>query len=544
MSTRNTQRANPNVQPIHGDTDAGLVGNNGRDDLGLTDPDAMDKILAEYHVLREAIQVAPSAYCVYDAQDRLVIANTLYEELNPIIRDLRDEFGQSRPITYRDVAARHLRGTVPAEEFDQALETRVREQRNADGRAVERTYWNGQRYRIFKYPLPSGGTAGIAIDITELKNREAELMTAMAASEAASAQASAALTLEKSRKYNARAMAELGEWLQSCKSLDELYVVIRRFMRVLFPDTDGTLFIYSNSRDVLDSACTWGASVEPNLHIHPDECWALRRGRILRFGAGLVDVPCGHVHDLGPNVSRPYVCVPIVAHGDTVGLLHIRMSVDHDFQDEDGATGQALLIQCAEQISLAIANVRLRDELQDQSSKDPLTGLYNRRHFMNQFRRRLGPISSSDNPVALICLDADNFKALNDVSGHDAGDLVLCELSDMLRKNVPDKATVARFGGEEFSILMPDTSLEAAVTVAESLREKAAQLRTQYAGKPLRQVTISLGVAVNYLHGQKPADLLRAADLALYAAKDGGRDKVCVARTAASATDPGAAQDC
>ena len=173
-------------------------------------------------------------------------------------------------------------------------------------------------------PRTDGGHIVTFADVTDKRSYEVELAKAKKDAEIAQEHAQSALIHETKRKHQSKLLGELGEWLQSCKSLSELYKVIARFMETLFVGSGGELFVYSNSRDVLESACSWNQCTG-HSHIHADDCWALRRGRIFKYGFGLVDFSCSHVdqdmeasHDKGP-----YVCLPIVAHGDTVGLLHI-----------------------------------------------------------------------------------------------------------------------------------------------------------------------------------------------------------------------------
>jgi hypothetical protein len=201
----------------------------------------------------------------------------------------------------------------------------VQAQRRADGTSVLRSYGNNLHYKLTKYPLSSGAVAGLAFDVSELMQREAELKQARADAEQATRQAQQSLALELQRKREARLLSELGEWLQSCKTLQELYEVIGCYMAQIFPGTAGELYIYSNSRDVLDGVCAWSRPLKLVGHFQPDECWALRRGRMYKHGAGLVNFRCGHAHDVdADDADAAYLCLPIIAHGDTVGLLHIR----------------------------------------------------------------------------------------------------------------------------------------------------------------------------------------------------------------------------
>lgn len=508
----------------------------------MSDRSALKRLLSEYHILLEALDKSPMAYCVYDERDRLIAANPAYERLHPGLAELRLQTKKKGiDLFYADLVRRELAGKVSADELETAVSERVEAQKFADGAAVERDYHGIGDFRVMKYRLSSGGSAGIALDITELKQREAELDRARNVAEEATERAEASLAAEQSRKLQARQLSELGEWLQSCKTVQELFVVVDRLMPQMFPSSEGELYIYSNSRDVLDGACQWNRNGLLHKHIQPDDCWALRRGRMMRYGEGLSNIPCGHAvnNEADGEQGPPYVCIPILAHGDTVGLLHIRFpavgcSEGHCLDE----VVQSFALQCAEHISLAVANAKLRDELEQQSIRDPLTGLYNRRHFMNQMHHAMKKSGPDQKSVGLIALDADNFKTFNDVHGHNAGDIVLCAISEALLDAVRPTDTVARFGGEEFSILLSDTDTEAAVERAEAIRAAISGLSIRYGEGVLPRVTVSCGVAGSSEFGYVPQELLRAADMALYRAKDTGRNRVCSADSADVADRP------
>jgi diguanylate cyclase (GGDEF)-like protein len=496
------------------------------------DHSALLRLVEEHRIFREAIERSPVAYCVYDADNRLVASNAAYARLHPSLKALDGK--ARRSVFYGELVRLELAGQVPDAELEPAVAARVEQQRHADGKPLTRRYGELGYYRLTKFPLSNGAVAGLAFDINELKQREAELTVAKAEAEAASQRAQAALELERQRKLETRLLAELGEWLQSCKSLNELYQVIGRFMARLFPRSSGELYIYSNSRDVLDGVCSWGRGGTMASHFQPDECWALRRGRLYRCGAGLLSFACGHAHDIDPDDrAQSYLCLPINAHGDTVGLLHIRAWAERAAQGGEAAAGesemQAFAIQCSEQISLAVANIKLRDELRDQSTRDPLTGLYNRRHFFERCRHALNHAARSSEPVGVISLDADHFKRLNDAYGHDAGDVVLRNLGAALAQDFNGESVAARLGGEEFSILLPGNSPEQVRQRADELRRRVENMGISYGGVDLPRVTISVGWAVYPQGGSTVQELLKTADQALYEAKASGRNLVCPA---------------
>ena len=148
-----------------------------------------------------------------------------------------------------------------------------------------------------------------------------------------------------------------------------------------------------------------------------------------------------------------------------------------------------------ERLSLALANLRLREALQRQSIRDPLTGLFNRRFMEECLEREMGRAARGNEPVALIILDIDHFKRFNDTFGHQAGDALLRALGDFLRQRTRGQDVACRYGGEEFVFILAGASIDAAQKRAEGLREQLRLLQVQHAGQLLGSITVSIGVA-------------------------------------------------
>lgn len=195
---------------------------------------------------------------------------------------------------------------------------------------------------------------------------------------------------------------------------------------------------------------------------------------------------------------------------------------------------------CAEQISLAIANVRLRQELQERSVRDPLTGLWNRRWFMERAAREFSLAAHEGRSLALISLDVDHFKSFNDRFGHEAGDLVLREVGQVLLANSDATILPCRTGGEEFVLICLDLDGQACLGRAEALREAIAALSLASGGRSLPQITISGGLALFGRDGLHLAEVLAASDRALYRAKAEGRNRIVNGDSAAAPTPDGA----
>jgi diguanylate cyclase (GGDEF)-like protein len=190
----------------------------------------------------------------------------------------------------------------------------------------------------------------------------------------------------------------------------------------------------------------------------------------------------------------------------------------------------------AEQLGLSVANLRLREALRNQSIRDPLTGLFNRRFLEETLEREIRRAVRSEQALGLLMLDLDHFKKFNDTYGHEAGDSVLRETALFLAKSVRAEDIVCRFGGEEFVVILPLADLHATQARAERIRSKLRDLTVMHQGRSLGMITASLGVSALPDHGTARSALLEAADAALYRAKREGRDRVVVAELPLSVT--------
>jgi diguanylate cyclase (GGDEF)-like protein/PAS domain S-box-containing protein len=167
----------------------------------------------------------------------------------------------------------------------------------------------------------------------------------------------------------------------------------------------------------------------------------------------------------------------------------------------------------------------LQSKLREQAIRDPLTNLFNRRYLEETLDRELSRAGRENYPICIIMMDIDHFKRVNDTYGHEAGDLVLKAISEALSEHSRRGDFACRYGGEEFVVVMPNINLETAYERAENLRQSLNLLRVPYEYYNL-SVTISMGIACYPEHGQERASLLRAADQAMYAAKEAGRDHI------------------
>src|SRR5208283_2314148 len=190
---------------------------------------------------------------------------------------------------------------------------------------------------------------------------------------------------------------------------------------------------------------------------------------------------------------------------------------------------QQLAISLASQIALSLSGLQLRDSLRELSIRDPLTRLFNRRFLQESMEREIQLASRKNQSIAVLFLDLDHFKRFNDTFGHDAGDMVLQSLADLFRSFFRATDICCRYGGEEFAIILPESTSQDAAIRADALRAEVKQLRLRYRKETVGPLSISVGVAAYPEHGSTSDELLKMADECLYESKARGRDIVTVA---------------
>ena len=332
-------------------------------------------------------------------------------------------------------------------------------------------------------------------------------------------------------------MSRMTQRLQGCEGMTDLAEVVRRFTPEIAPGLPGRLYVLDGRHAAMTQACSWG---EPSLsepEFRPSACWALRRGQPHRPAGDVIDIACDHLGlPTGETAHVATLCIPMIAQGKSIGLLYLEEPLQKaKGEGEDFAGIEKYLEMLAENIGLALANLRLRDALRDMAMGDALTGLGNRRHFDQAIELQADRAERQGKPLACLMVDIDYFKQFNDRFGHDAGDAVLRAVGDVLNDALREDGSAFRLGGEEFVLLMPGFTLERALARAEQVQRCIRELQVNHQGKALGAITASFGLAAYPDHG--PADrLVQTADAALLRAKRDGRDRIVVA----TARDPSA----
>ncbi len=359
-------------------------------------------------------------------------------------------------------------------------------------------------YNASVYHDESGHVAGVfaaARDVTQLRRSQEAL---------------------ESTNREVMLLGQMTSLLQSCRTVEESLPIIRVTMAQLFPGASGQLLLLRPSGNLLEDAGTWGAHPQSLQSAPPSDCWALRRGHIHDIGfERTINPPCRHI-DAG---DKPYLCIPLLAQGTALGIIHLLVD-PVTMPETQKQHCRNLAATAADSISLGLANLRLRESLHALSIRDPLTGLYNRRFMEEALAREISRMTRADKFLAVAMLDIDHFKRFNDAYGHEAGDVVLKEFALLLSSFREGSDLACRYGGEEFLLILPELVPEQAIKRLDAFRETVGHLTVMLHGKPLPSITVSIGVASLPAHGSTSEGLIKAADDALYRAKQNGRNRV------------------
>lgn len=478
--------------------------------------EATNRALAERSASLDAlVRNSPLAIVVLDAEHRILLCNPAFERLfqyrqEEIVGQKLDELiagpfeQQAADLTQRGLAGELVHTTA--------------QRRRRDGSLVD--------VEIHGVPLRIEGrlcgTFALYQDISERRRSELAL-------ERTRAELAAKVRELEQMNLRARRLNELAELLQSCHNTAEAYALIRQRMRQFFPEDAGVLAVVSASRNMVETVSSWGESLRCERVFAPADCWALRRGQPHRVDDPAADPVCPHVPQPG---AGGYLCVPMTAQGEALGILHLQWGPADPVQPEAHHPREdriQLAIALGEHLGLALANMRLRESLRAQSIRDPLTGLFNRRYLEESLERELRRAMRKHRPLAAVLFDLDHFKQFNDTFGHAAGDALLAELGRFLQERIRADDIACRYGGEEFVLILPESSLQETRQRVEGLRLEFERLHVEHRGLALGTVTLSAGVAVFPEHATTADALLRQADRALYRAKEQGRNRVVVA---------------
>ena len=275
------------------------------------------------------------------------------------------------------------------------------------------------------------------------------------------------------RDEEMKSLIHLNELLQSCTTQAEAYQVVALVAPELFAGESGCLAMLHPADQIMETVARWGdeTALVPSFSL--EDCWALRRGKLHEVSDPRVDLLCHHfVHD--PQAG--YLCVPLIVASGTSGLLCLTGGLGKVI---GSSARQRLAVTAGQTIKQCLYSLRLRDELREQATHDPLTGMCNRRYLDESLSRELHRGRRGKSPLCVAMLDLDNFKPFNDAFGHDAGDSLLRELGNMIREKLRKSDISCRYGGDEFVLVLPDSSVADTEQRLEQIRALVKEFPTQ-----------------------------------------------------------------
>ncbi|MBA4502404.1 GGDEF domain-containing protein [Marinobacterium marinum] len=311
-------------------------------------------------------------------------------------------------------------------------------------------------------------------------------------------------------------MAELDARLHAARSAQDIIAALTEYLPRQLPRLEGVLCRVTQDRR-LNILTHWGrfalmgdehaTSIE--LPTSPD-----------RWGLPALYDPDG--------IRNIHQVLPLRSGNNLLGVILLGPSPRHD------SLVSSVLQILSEHLSLALTNLHLREQLIEEASHDPLTGLYNRRYLHNWLGHELARSDRHGRSLGLMLIDIDHFKQINDHFGHEAGDLALQGIAAFILQQIRESDIACRFGGEEIILALPEASLFHAQERATDLLQgiRSLSLRT-HSGTPLPELTVSIGLAAYPQHAHNADSLIRVADQAMYRAKAAGRNRIMIAHEAA-----------
>jgi diguanylate cyclase (GGDEF)-like protein len=310
--------------------------------------------------------------------------------------------------------------------------------------------------------------------------------------------------------------------VQLCVYVHQVYDAATNGFWRLLPGTSGCLCMINDSRQIVEVVSSWGAPAMQNFS-PPESCCGLRAGQPRWREPGKSEIHCAHFADGAPE---RYLCRPIIADGVALGVLYVQCESDVNIQ----LVNQRIesLHHLVQITGMAIATLSLRGKLENQSIRDSLTGLFNRRFMEISLDQELSLAARRKQILAVFMLDVDHFKQFNDTYGHSAGDAALKEIAKILHANIRGQDVAYRYGGEEFTILLTNVTVKAACERAERILQTVANLQVTEETQTYSNLTISIGIAFYPNDGETAELLLRRADEALYRSKRQGRNRYAI----------------
>ena len=324
-------------------------------------------------------------------------------------------------------------------------------------------------------------------------------------------------------------LIRVADAIDNVSSLDQLYNLALDIIRGLFMAEKALINIINSQTGLIETVRNFGYNKEyVERHLSQpfeqiDNCYVINNDRTFLCVNVTQDERC-------PNMSideetRSVLCVPICSGKDIYGILHMASLYPNAFDDEDAALADAI----GEQLGMAIKSAQMFEEISRLAITDSLTGLYNIRHLKRVLGEEVKRSIRYERPLSFLMIDIDFFKIYNDHHGHPRGDEILRILAGLLQQNTRDVDTVIRYGGDEFSVILPEVSRYEAFSTAERIRRVIENHAFPFEEEqPKGNLTVSIGVASLPANAADGRELIDKADRALYSAKQKGRNTSCL----------------
>ncbi|MEO1145082.1 MAG: GGDEF domain-containing protein [Cyanobacteria bacterium J06638_22] len=333
--------------------------------------------------------------------------------------------------------------------------------------------------------------------------------------------------------YRLQRLQNLSLALQSCQSLDEVYTVLPELLQTFYPDMCGQALLTNYQQSQITKTLCWGqppypappSCLFPSCSViqmrQPTECrqdlWLQANYATLCTATALTLSPAGEC----------CFCVPIATLSErTFGVLSFWHPVSGECIAE---ADQRSVAAIAQHIAFTLDRLDQMETLRLRSIRDPLTGLFNRLYLKEILPQLLHRAKHNQKPISIIMIDVDHFKRFNDQYGHQAGDQVLRDFSIFLKGFVRATDFAFRYGGEEFTLILPEVCQSKARQIADRLRHGLQYFTLKFAERDLGSITLSAGIATFPQNGASDEELIAAADAALYESKTNGRNRVTIA---------------
>jgi diguanylate cyclase (GGDEF)-like protein len=321
-----------------------------------------------------------------------------------------------------------------------------------------------------------------------------------------------------------RQLADVFHDILSEQSLDNLLDRIADTLAELMPHDTLSIYQADEAQTILIPVLArdkWAEKIMNSRSLFGEGItgWAALHREPVRTNQAHLDPRTKTVPGTPDDEAEALITVPLIARDVVKGVLNIyRLGEDASFSDEEFE----LTTRFADAAALALDNAQIRARLEYQAQTDSLTGLYNHRYFHERLRAELTRASRARDSVAVLMLDIDDFKRVNDVYGHGAGDQVLTELADLLRVALRGSDVVCRLGGEEFGVIMASGDAGDALNLARRLTDTLAEVEFGPAGK----ITISVGISEGPQHAMNPRELVACSEAAMMTAKARGKNQI------------------